>query len=305
MRCGDDPGDRHTPLREEVITERAAALCEAAEQAHSELPSGTSAPVYVIGTEVPVPGGEQEAETGLSVTRISDVERTISLARETFLARGLASAWDRVMAVVVQPGVEFGDATVFDYRREKAGKLSSYLEKGWKMVFEAHSTDYQTREALKKMVEDHFAILKVGPWLTFAFREAVFALDRMEKEWLSSRKSETMSDVRAILEKAMMDHPEHWIKYYHGDDAYLHFAREFSYSDRSRYYWPQPEVQAALAHLLDNLTRNPVPSSLLSQYLPRQYQAVRNGQISLSPVELIHHKILEVIDIYASACGMR
>ena len=30
------------------------------------------------------------------------------------------------------------------------------------------------------MVEAHFAILKVGPGLTYAFREAVFALAEME-----------------------------------------------------------------------------------------------------------------------------
>lgn len=38
------------------------------------------------------------------------------------------------------------------------------------LVFEAHSTDYQTKEAYKQLVHDHFAILKVGPALTFAMR---------------------------------------------------------------------------------------------------------------------------------------
>ena len=44
------------------------------------------------------------------------------------------------------------------------------------MVFEAHSTDYQTPAALGALVQDHFAILKVGPGVTFALREALWAL---------------------------------------------------------------------------------------------------------------------------------
>ena len=37
------------------------------------------------------------------------------------------------------------------------------------LVFEAHSTDYQPPEGLARLVSDGFAVLKVGPALTFAF----------------------------------------------------------------------------------------------------------------------------------------
>lgn len=50
------------------------------------------------------------------------------------------------------------------------------------MVYEAHSTDYQTQTAYQELVRDHFAILKVGPALTFALREAIFALAQIEQE---------------------------------------------------------------------------------------------------------------------------
>ena len=304
MRCADDAGDPHTPLKEEIVTDRTADLCQAAEAAHAERLDGSCPPLYVIGTEVPVPGGEQEAEVGLSVTKPEDVERTIALAREAFLKRGLESAWDRVIAVVVQPGVEFGDVSIFEYDRRKARQLSLEIERHKGLVFEAHSTDYQSREALKQMVEDHFAILKVGPWLTYAFREAVFALVAIEQEWLSARKGITLSRVPETLEKAMLDNPVHWRKYYHGDEAYLHYARKYSYSDRSRYYWSQPQVQDALSRLLTNLSQYPAPLPLLSQYLPIQYEAARTGVLSNRPKHLIHHKILEVIKCYTDACGM-
>lgn len=82
-------------------------------------------------------------------------------------------------------GVEFGDATVRDYDRNKARSLSQHLPSHPTIVYEAHSTDYQTPVALQQLVEDHFAILKVGPWLTFAMREAIFALSEIERNWLA------------------------------------------------------------------------------------------------------------------------
>jgi D-tagatose-1,6-bisphosphate aldolase subunit GatZ/KbaZ len=153
------------------------------------------------------------------------------------------------------------------------------------------------------MVSDHFAILKVGPWLTFAFREAVFALAAVEQEWLGGRKGIAISRLRESLEEAMLADPQYGKGYYRGDDAALRFARKYSFSDRSRYYWPQPTVAAALERLLENLKADPAPVSLLSQYLPNQAAALRAGLVSNSPIELIHSKILEVLEQYAYACG--
>jgi D-tagatose-1,6-bisphosphate aldolase subunit GatZ/KbaZ len=305
MRCADDEGDPDTPLPDEVISARAAQLCAVAEQAYSELPADSPPPLYVIGTEVPAPGGGQTESRAPVVTQTDDLARTLRLSREAFHAGGVESAWERVIAVVVQPGVEFGDTAVFPYDAAKARTLSHYVVEHWCGVYEAHSTDYQTKAALKSMVHDHFAILKVGPWLTFAFREAVFALAEIEEEWLSRRQGVQVSGVREALERAMLENPVHWKGYYRGNEAALQFARKYSYSDRVRYYWPQPHVAEALQRLIANLAANPAPTSLLSQCLPRQCDAVRNGTIANQPADLIRHKILEVIDQYADACGMR
>ena len=304
MRLAGDPGDSSSALIDEIVSARAADLCRAAEDAHKELPPGSPAPLYVIGTEVPIPGGELLEAQAPETTRPEDVARTVRLAKQAFEARGLQAAWERVIAVVVQPGVEFGDATVFPYMPEKARKLSQFVDDQWQGVYEAHSTDYQAPAALRQMVRDHFAILKVGPWLTFTFREAVFALAAVEEEWLGNRSGITISRLRESLEEVMLANPEHWKSYYRGDGAALRFARRYSFSDRARYYWLQPKVAAALQRLLANLTAHPAPVSLLSQYLPTQSAAVRAKAISNHPVELIHNKILEVIDHYAHACGM-
>jgi D-tagatose-1,6-bisphosphate aldolase subunit GatZ/KbaZ len=304
MRLADDPGGPSGRLAEEIVGSRAADLCSAAEDAYRELPPGSPAPLYVIGTDVPIPGGELCEGQAPETTRPEDVAQTIEIAKSEFAARGLQAAWERVIAVVVQPGVEFGDTTVFPYSHERARALSQFVKEQWSGVYEAHSTDYQTRDALAQMIRDHFAILKVGPWLTFAFREAVFGLAALEEEWLRNRKGITISRVREALEEAMLANPEYWKNYYHGDDEALRLARRYSFSDRSRYYWPQPRVAAALQRLLENLTLNPPPVNLLSQFLPKQSAAVQFGEISNHPVDMIHHKIGEVICCYSYACGL-
>jgi len=304
MRCGTDPGDENSPLDESIIAERTVRLCKTAESAYSQNQMGAQAPLYIIGTEVPIPGGSQEEMEGLHITTVESARRTIELTREKFLLNGLETAWKRVIGLVVQPGVEFGDSDVVDYSHEKAIKLSKLIEEYSNLIFEAHSTDYQMKESLRQMVKDHFAILKVGPSLTFAFREAVFALERMEIEWLSNKKSIKMSGIQEVLDKTMKNKSDDWRKHYHGDEFYQSFARKYSYSDRLRYYWPDPAVTEALNRLLANVSNNPPPLSLLSQYLPTQYQAVRESLIQNEPRELIYHKICEVLKIYAYATGM-
>jgi D-tagatose-1,6-bisphosphate aldolase subunit GatZ/KbaZ len=305
MHLAGDPVERNKSLADEIVSARAAELCAVAEEAHRGMAVGSPAPIYVIGTEVPIPGGEQLETAAPETTRPQDLARTLETARDAFRAMNLEEAWERVVAVVVQPGVEFGDTSVFAYDHEKAAGLAAFGEKNWQGVFEAHSTDYQTPEALREMVKDHFAILKVGPWFTFAFREAVFALAMIEEEWLGWRKGITRSGVREELDHAMVTDPAHWKSYYHGEEAALHFARKYSYSDRSRYYWPQPAVQQALQKLLRNLAENPAPLSLLSQYLPKQWEEIRAGRLANDPANLIHGRIMEVIDNYAYACGMK
>ncbi len=305
MALAGDQVEKGKSLADEIVSTRAAELCAVAEQAHREMQDGSPAPLYVIGTEVPIPGGEQLETAAPEMTHTTDLARTLRTARHAFGAMNLDEAWERVVAVVVQPGVEFGDEAVFSYDHAKAKELAAFGEKNWQGVFEAHSTDYQTADGLRDMVQDHFAILKVGPWLTFAFREAVFALAIVEQEWLGWRLGAKLSGVRDALDEAMLLDPVHWKDYYHGEAAALNFARKYSYSDRSRYYWPNPKVQEALHRLVENLTAAPAPLSLLSQYMPEQSEEIRSGRLENDPVKLIQSKILRVIDNYAYACGMK
>ena len=298
-------------LDPEIVARRTAELCRATEDAWASLPPGSPAPLYVIGTEVPAPGGEIAGDEGPAVTRASDVRAFRDLARAAFAAAGLEAAWERVLAVVVQPGVEFGDTAVFTYQLERARELAALPDDVPGLAYEAHSTDYQTEDALRALVRDHFAVLKVGPALTFAFREALFALEEIEREVLAGGAAGQAggatgvepSRLRETLDAAMRADPTHWRDYYRGDEAALARARAFSLSDRCRYYWPRPEVRVALDRLLRNLAARPLPLDLLGQHLPAQCEAVRAGALEPSPEALVRHSIGAVLEQYWSACG--
>jgi len=301
MPCGDDKGS----FTEQTVAERAAILCQAAVEAYRELPPGSPQLVYVIGTEVPAPGGESIDAQSPTVTKAEDVHRTLGAFRLAFAERGLSSAWERVIALVVQPGVDFGSNAIFDYDRAKAQSLAATLSKHPEIVFEAHSTDYQSPQALARMVEDHFAILKVGPWLTFAFREAVLALSAIERELFARTSKRQISQVREALEAAMLRDPAHWRSYYRGDEDEVRRDLIYSYSDRCRYYWNQPAVRDEVARLFDNLEGKPIPLTLISQYLPLEYEAIRSGELQPVPERMIDYHIRRVVRVYAEACSMK
>lgn len=294
LSCAGDP----VPLPDETVASRSADLCAVAE----EFRRPGIEPVYVVGTEVPVPGGVQDQDEGLHITEPAEAETTISNARQAFERLHLEEAWERVVALVVQPGVEFGNDFIIDYNREKAGDLSKTIEGYSGMTLEAHSTDYQKKESLRQMVEDNFSILKVGPWLTFAFREAIQALSAIERELISTGHRRTASGIEDVLEKEMTSDPDYWQKYYPGTPDQQYLQRRYSFSDRVRYYWQRPAVDAALDRLFTNLEETGIPLSLLSQYLPSQYESVREGCLVLNPEALARDKVRDVLRIYSYAC---
>jgi D-tagatose-1,6-bisphosphate aldolase subunit GatZ/KbaZ len=293
MSCASDP----MPLPESLIAERAANLARAAEEAFVGDPA--DAPVYVIGTEVPVPGGAAEDLDELAVTSPQAALATVDIHRKLFAEKGLSAAWSRVIATVVQPGVEFDHDKVVDYRPEAAVALSAAIEPVEHIVYEAHSTDYQGAEALAALVRDHFAILKVGPGVTFALREALWALDAIEAETIEDGRRARLRKTAIAQMKA---EPGNWQRYYHATGTALDLQLQYSLSDRIRYYWPNQTIMAAQDSLFANLRATPPSLPLLSQYLPVAYAAVRAGEASLDPIDLIIAHVGATLDAYHGAC---
>ncbi len=296
MRVADDPRDEM--LSDETIARRGAILYEACEEAYRELLKNNPdevRPAFIIGSEVPIPGGAQEAEDSISVTKPEAVKKTLAVYKEQFEKRGLNDAFDNIIGIVVQPGVEFGDADVFHYNRTNAAELTESMKEYDNVVLEGHSTDYQPPECLKEMVEDGIAILKVGPALTFSMREGLFALSMMEKKLVPEEKQAHFIDV---MEETMLKNPGNWEKHYHGSEAELEIKRKYSFSDRCRYYFAQPEMQKAIDRLFANMSEVTIPLSMLRQYMPLQYIKVRDGVLSLDPRALVKDHVVHLVEDY-------
>ena len=286
MACGGEPNPTFAQ-----IAERAADLCEVAEK-YAPDPSKL---FYIIGTEVPTPGGETEEPNTLDVTSVARFHDTIQTHRDAWNTRGLDAAWDRVVSVVTQPGVDFGHTSVYPFLPVKAAPLREAIIDEVGLTYEAHSTDYQSTNALSDLVKNHFFFLKVGPELTFRFREAIWALAKIEEEIINDPKSL----IRETFEERMTKDPGYWVNYYNGSDKELRILRTYSYSDRIRYYWTDPEISKSLNMLIANLEQVNLPESIVSQ----AFMGLDFGEVPKTPLALIELHIQRCISRYFKAAG--
>ena len=290
MGCAGEP----EALDDATTAERAVRLAQAAERAALE--AGGEMPVYIIGTEVPPPGGAHHVITELEPTGVDAARQTIAIHRALFTKANMADAFSRVIALVVQPGVEFGNENVIIYQPLKAQSLSRLLEEERDLIYEAHSTDYQGRVSLRRLVEDGFAILKVGPELTFVLREALYGLDSIASDLGTDYAPRQLFQT---MEQLMLEKPVYWQGHYHGSDQEQRVQRHYSYSDRIRYYWNQPEAEAAVNHLIGALQGKSVPATLLRQHLP---SFVAWAGKPLDPIALLVASVGNTLDDYRFAC---
>ena len=286
MACGGEPNPSFAQ-----IAERSANLCAVAE-ANAPDPSKL---IYIIGTEVPIPGGEIEEPSALDVTSVARLHNTIQTHRDAWFSKGLDDAWSRIVSVVTQPGVDFSHSTIYPFIPQKALPLRDAIRAQDGLTYEAHSTDYQSNEALADLVKNHFFFLKVGPELTFRLREAIFALAAVEDQL----QVDEPSFVRDTLVGEMIQKPDHWQDYYSGTTQELCILRIFSYSDRIRYYWTKEKVAASLSKLISNLRSIKLPETVISQ----SFMALNLSNIPTEPSELIALQVGRCIDRYFAAAG--
>ncbi|WP_068113916.1 class II D-tagatose-bisphosphate aldolase non-catalytic subunit [Tropicimonas marinistellae] len=251
MGCRDEP----VALDDATTAARAAELCAVAEEIAND-------GIYIIGTEIPPPGGAHEEIDALKPTAPAAVLETYGIHARVFTDAGLAEAFERVIAIVVQPGVESAQMSVVLYDPSAARDLVATLPGMPGLVFEAHSTDYQTGTALKALVEDGFGILKVGPCLTFAVREALYGMEMACREMDGGPLA-----LRQTMEDLMQADPGALREHVHGDETQRASQRHFGLSDRIRYYWPNAKAQAAVADLYARCQKVRPPIGVVSQYV--------------------------------------
>ncbi len=295
MGCAGEP----VALADELTAMRAARLAKAAEDAAGRI--GSKPPVYIIGTEVPPPGGATHTLDEIDITRPDAAIKTLEVHQTAFNAEGVEQALERVIGIVVQPGVEFGNANVVLYRPERARDLIASLDQMPGLLFEAHSTDYQPAAELSALVDGGFGILKVGPGLTFALREALYGLDLIHQTLFTNAG---MPRLYKVMETVMLDVPDHWESHYGGSAEEQRLQRHFSYSDRIRYYWPDKTVSAAVDQLFAELS-TPIPETLISQHLGRIYPDVVAGRVKPLARDLCLAAIDAALAPYSQATASR
>ncbi|KAB0682937.1 class II D-tagatose-bisphosphate aldolase non-catalytic subunit [Aureimonas leprariae] len=250
--AGEDP-----QVGDALAAERAAILAEACERA-APAPERLS---YIVGTEVPPPGGARaEHAEAIRPTEPDAARATLLAHNQAFAARGLGAAWDRVRGLVVQPGLEFAPDHVDRFDLQVPDRLSPVLRDWPRIAFEAHSTDYQEPAVFPELARRRFAVLKVGPALTYAYRSAVYALSHIDG-WTTGEPH-----LSELMERLMVEAPGHWRKHYEGDAATLRTLRHFGYADRIRYYWALPDAREAVAALEARIDAAKFPDPLVEQY---------------------------------------
>jgi D-tagatose-bisphosphate aldolase class II non-catalytic subunit len=293
MGCAGEPEG----LDDETTAHRAARLAKVAEATAKA--NGLTLPVYIIGTEVPTPGGALHDLDDVPPTLASAARETIATHRRVFAEAGLGEAFARVIGLVVQPGVEFGHDKVVVYRPERARDLIAVLQDEPQFVFEAHSTDYQPEAALATLVRDGFPILKVGPGLTFALRQTLYGLDLIASELDADYGDRALAK---SMEALMLAEPNYWQRYYPGTPDEQHVLRHYSYSDRIRYYWPHEQAERAVTKLMATLKDRTIPEPLIAQYLAEDAEAVRSGECAATAEALLERGIERMLQIYGRAC---
>ena len=121
MPCLGDPD----PLPKEIVAEREAQLCLAAIEENRMMGKKITDLVFVVGTEVPAPGGSNIDDDSVQVSSAAETEENIAAIKKTFANYQLDAAWERILAFVVQPGVEFSDSHIHAYQQaERQGAVS-------------------------------------------------------------------------------------------------------------------------------------------------------------------------------------
>ncbi len=244
--------------------------------------------LFVVGTEVPPPGGAREDEGGdITATTPKAARATLQAHVDEF-----ADLAPLIGGLVVQPGVEFGPMRVHPFPMTRDTGFLPALADYPAVCLEAHSTDYQHPEVFPALAAQGFAFQKVGPALSFAYRQALYALDTVR-----SMIGGGPLALRDAMEAVMQADPTHWHSHYHNDAGALYVQRHFGLADRIRYYWPEAAAQQAVTELRADLAAV-IPDPLLWQVFAPDVLDRAEGLSGSQVQRLIEAQIQIALDPY-------
>ena len=187
---------------------------------------------FVFGTEVPIAGGSKIYK--------SKITSMASIILDFKFYKKIKNSF----SLVVEPGLGFTNKKIYPLKMNFFQKKKNFSLKN-NFTYEAHSTDFQNLKSLKKLVNNNFKFLKVGPELTYYFMKAILKMEIIEK--FVYKKN--VSNIKKIISKEMDRDKINWIKYYFGNKTDIEYLKFNSYLDRSRYYWNKKNVINSLDKL--------------------------------------------------------
>lgn len=226
-------------------------------------------PVYAL------PAGGDPAS---SVTSPEDLAEALTRHEAAFAEADLAGAWRRVHTMSVRFGMGFTPAHVERFDIEQPDQLSAVLRDHDRIALEAEAVDYQSARVCADLTRRNVAVLKLGPSLSFAWREALYGLSHVHA-W-----SEGGPHISERMEALMLADPAMWQQDGRGPAGHSRLLRHFGFTDRIRHYWSK--AGAELAALCDSMEASGLHLPLLLQYLPPETLA-RAARLDLAPAQAI------------------
>jgi len=166
-------------------------------------------------------------------------------------------------------------------------------------VFEAHSTDYQPQKILKKLVDNNFKFLKVGPELTYCYSRSLFFMNNIEKRVSKNNKSNIKKNILLSMKK----NKKHWVDYYNTRNKRLFLNSKL---DRMRYYFNTKNVTHSIKVLKRNINKLDRKTILafIKHDLKKEFLNYEKKKLSnFDNIKLLF--ISKSLQRYFSACGFK
>ncbi len=250
---------------------------------------------FVAGSEVPFAGGGTLKD---NISKLKDIKKDFTIYNSIINPKKKLSG---EFALVIEPGMNFSNNKVTKPNLKNLRKISKFSKDNG-IFFEAHSTDYQKIEVLKKLVKSNFKFLKVGPELTYKFNESIKFMLKIENVYTPTQNK---SNLKRTLDKTMKKNPKYWKTYYKGSADKVSFLKFNSLLDRIRYYWNFTTVNKSKEKLFYNINKISDKKILkhlrINKKIFKLYKKYRIKNSDLIIINFLDHTIFK----YYKACGFK
>ena len=247
----------------------------------------------VVGTEVPLAGsGDNE---NIIKTSKKQIETEVLKFKKILKKQNLKN---NIFGLVIEPGMKYTHSSVIKPNFTNFTNKKNISKKN-NFVYEAHSTDYQSKKTLKQLVKNNFKFLKVGPELTYSYSRSLFFMENIEKNNFKLKNS----NIKKIIFSAMLKNRKYWEGYYEKKTTELFLNSKL---DRMRYYFDTKPVVNSIKTLKKNINLLDSKKILCFMSLTEKKEFLNFKNKKLSNFDIIKLIFISrTLKRYFSACAHR